>query len=68
MVYSQQRVGFAQRNSYAMDVNRGRNCYACGGFGHMAWHCWNKGVENRIGKSRKLEYEQGGRIEGNYRH
>ena len=68
MVYPQQRVGFAQRNSYAMDVDRGRNCYACGGFGHIAWHCRNRGVENRIGKGRRLEYGQGGRIEGNYRH
>ena len=21
---------------YAMEVDRGRNCYMCGGFGHMA--------------------------------
>jgi len=38
-------------------VNRGRNCYACGRFRHMAWHCRNKGAGNRIGEGRRLEYE-----------
>ena len=28
-----------RRDLYAMEVDRGRNCYACGGFGHMARHC-----------------------------
>ena len=28
---------------FAMEVDRGRNCYACGGFGHMARHCRNRG-------------------------
>jgi len=32
-----------RRNPYVMEVNRGRNCYACGGFGHMARHYRNKG-------------------------
>jgi len=26
---------------YAIEVDHGRNCYACGGFGHMARHCRN---------------------------
>jgi len=30
-----QRIGLLRRGPYAMDVNKGRNCYACGGFGHM---------------------------------
>ena len=25
-----------RRDPYAMEVDRGRNCYACGRFGHMA--------------------------------
>ena len=25
-----------RRDPFAMEVDRGRNCYACGGFGHMA--------------------------------
>jgi len=29
MVCPQQRVGFAQRNLYAIDVDRERNFYAC---------------------------------------
>jgi len=30
-----------RRNPYAMEVDRGRNCYACGGFGHLACYCRN---------------------------
>jgi len=26
-----------------MKVDMGKNCYACGGFGHMARHCRNRG-------------------------
>ena len=26
---------------YAIEVDRGRNCYACGKFGHLARHCRN---------------------------
>jgi len=39
MVCPPQRIRFAQRNPYAMYMDRGRNCYACGGFGHMVWYC-----------------------------
>ena len=28
---------------FAMEVDRGQNCYACGGFGHMARNCRNRG-------------------------
>jgi len=45
MVCSQQRTGSAQRNLYTMDINRGRNCCACRGFGHLARHCRNRRVE-----------------------
>jgi len=30
-----------RRDPYAMEVDRERNCYACGGFGHIARHCRN---------------------------
>jgi len=30
-----------RRDPYAMEVDRRRNCYACRGFGHMAYHCRN---------------------------
>jgi len=45
----QQRAGFPQRNPYAMDVNRreNQNCYAYGGFGHLARNCRNRGMMNR---------------------
>jgi len=40
-----------------MDVDRkNRNCYNCGGFGHLAKNCRNRGIEDRIGKGRRLEY------------
>jgi len=44
MVHPQQRAGFAQRNPYAMDVDREKNCYACGGFEHLARHCRNREI------------------------
>ena len=46
---------------YAMEVDRGRNCYACGGFGHMAHHCRNRG-RRRPMEERRMEYN-GGKIE-----
>ena len=55
-----QSMGVPPRwDPYAMEVDRGRNCYACGGFGHMAHHCRNRGrVMRRV--------EIGGRrFEGN---
>jgi len=30
-----------RRDHYAMEVDRGRNCYACRGFRHLARHCRN---------------------------
>jgi len=48
-----------RRNLYAMEVDCGRNCYACGGFGHMACNCRNRG---RV--MRRVEIG-GGRFEGN---
>jgi len=69
----QQRVGFVQRNLYAMEMDRSnRNCYSCGGFGHLARNYRNRRIENRIGEGRRLEYrgnENNGqrRIEGGNR-
>ena len=45
---------------YAMEVDQKKNCYACGGFGHMAHHCRNRG-RGRAMKERRVEYG-GGRI------
>jgi len=39
-----QGMGVSPRqDSYVMEVDRGRNCYVCGGFGHMACHYRNRG-------------------------
>ena len=50
----------SRRNSYAMKVDRERNCYTCGGFGHMAHYCRNRGRE-KLMEERRVEYG-GGRI------
>ena len=47
-----------------MEVDRKRNCYACGGFGHMACHCRNR-RKGRPMEERRVEYG-GGRIEEIY--
>ena len=50
-----------RRDFFATEVDQGRNCYACGGFGHMACHCRNRG-RGRLMEGRRVEYN-GGRIE-----
>jgi len=54
--------GSPRRDPFAMDIDRGRNCYTCGGFGHMARNCRNRGMKGRVGDNRRMEYG-GGRIE-----
>ena len=46
---------------FTMEIDRGQNCYACGGFGHMACHCRNR-AGGRVMQGRRVEYG-GGRIE-----
>ena len=59
MVCSNQRTRSTQHNPYTMDIDQGnRNCYNCGGFGHLARNCRNRGTGNRIGEGRRLEYGQ----------
>ena len=56
IVHPQQGTELVQCNPYAMNINRERNCYACGGFRHMAQHCWNRGQRSGVIKGRRLEY------------
>ena len=51
-----------RRDPFAMEVDHGRNCYACGGFRHMARHCRNRGQRGRVMDNRRVEYG-GERIE-----
>ena len=37
-----------RQDLYAMEIDCVRNCYACGGFGHMAHHCRNRGQRGRV--------------------
>ena len=47
-----------RRDPYTMEVDQGRNCYACGGFGHMAHHCRNRG-RGRVMEGRRVKYGRG---------
>jgi len=51
MVNPNQYTGFMSR--YNMDVDRGRNYYNCGGFGHITRNCRLRGT---TGQGRRLEY------------
>jgi len=51
-----------RRDPFIMDIDHGRNCYTCGGFGHMARNYRNRGQRGRVVDNRRVEYE-GGRIE-----
>ena len=44
-----------RRDSYAIEVDRGRNCYTYRGFGHLAHHCKNW---RRVAEGRRLRYEK----------
>jgi len=50
-----------RKDLFVMKVDRRRNCYACGGFGHMACHYRNRG-RGRPMDGRRIEYSRG-RIE-----
>jgi len=47
-----------RRDPFAIEVDRGRNCYACGGFRHMARHYRNRGRERPM-EGRRIEYSGG---------
>ena len=51
-----------RKDSFAMEVDWGRNCFTCGGFGHIAHYCRNWGQRGRVAENRRVEYG-GGRIE-----
>ena len=51
-----------RRDPFAIEIDRGRNCYACGGFGHMVHNCRNQGMRGRVAENKRVEYG-GGRIE-----
>jgi len=61
-----QEMEVPRRDPYAMEVDRERNCYTCGGFRHMAQHCRNREQRGRAVEGRRLEY--GERQEGNYEY
>jgi len=50
-----------RQDTFAMEVDRRRNCYTCGGFRHMARNCRNRGQRGRVAENRRVEYG-GGRI------
>jgi len=52
----------SRQDTFAMEVDWGRNYYACRGFGHMAHHCRNRGQRGRVAENRRMKYG-GSRIE-----
>jgi len=63
-----QGVGIPPRwDPFAMEIDKRRNCYTCGGFRHIARHCRNRRQRERVAEERRLEYG-GGRIEGINEH
>ena len=59
-----------RKDPYAIEVDRGRNCYACRGFGHLAFYCrdWERVVEERrLGYKRLYEYKNNLKGEENLR-
>ena len=62
----EQNMGMPPRQDpHTMEVNHGRNCYVCEGFGHMVHYCRNRGQRRRVAEGRRLEY---GRIKGNFEY
>ena len=55
-----------RQDLYMMEVDRRRNCYTCGKFGHMARYCKNRG-RGRVMEERRVEY-RGGRIKEIHEH
>ena len=45
-----------RKDPFAMEIDRRRNCFACGGFGHMACNCRNWGMRGRVAENRRVEY------------
>ena len=58
-----QKMGAPRRDPYAMEIDRGKNCYTCRGFGYIVCHYRNRGGKRTV-KGRRVEYG-GGRFEGN---
>jgi len=42
-----------RRDPYIVNVDRGRNCYSCGSFGHLGQNCRSWEI---IGQRRRMEY------------
>ena len=51
-----------KQDPFVMEIDQSWNCYACGGFGHMACNCRNREQRGRVADNRRVEY-RGGRIE-----
>ena len=49
----------SRRDSYAIEIDRRRNCYTYRGFGHMDRHCRNWEQRGRVMDGRRVEYGEG---------
>jgi len=50
----ERRGGGIRRDPYIIYMDKGRNCYSCGGFGHLAWNCRRQGI---VGQGRRIGYK-----------
>ena len=51
-----------RRDPYVININRRRNCYSYGGFGHLTQNCRSHGI---IGQERRMEYRKNSNNEQN---
>ena len=47
MVHPNQWAVFVPHNLYMMNMDRGRNCYSCGGFGYLAQNFGRQIIDQR---------------------
>jgi len=55
IVNPNQQAGFMPRyDSYAIDMDKERNCYNCGDFGYITRHCKKRENQKRIEQERRV--------------
>ena len=52
---NQQARFMSRHNLYVIDVDKDKNCYNCGSFGHIMRNCKS---QNIVKRGRKLEYRE----------
>ena len=45
----------SRHNLYTINMDKGRNCYSCGSYGHIARNCRNWGI---VEQRRRMKYKK----------